>query len=61
MKIAEIYTYLNELSPFEIQESWDNSGLLIGDFETEIRTIALSIDVDEALIESLEDDTLLFV
>ena len=59
MKILEIYEYLNTLSPFEIQESWDNSGLLIGDFKDDISKIALSIDVDEKLIDSLDDNTLL--
>ena len=59
MKVLEIYDYLNELSPFELQESWDNSGLLIGDFKEEISQIALSIDVDEKLIDSLENNTLL--
>ncbi|WP_457749640.1 Nif3-like dinuclear metal center hexameric protein [Sulfurimonas sp.] len=59
MKILEIYKYLNELSPFEIQESWDNSGLLIGDFKDDISKIALSIDVDEKLIDSLDENTLL--
>jgi len=59
MKILEIYEYLNELSPFEIQESWDNSGLLIGDFKDDISKIALSIDVDEKLIDSLDENTLL--
>jgi len=59
MTIAEIYAFLNELSPFELQESWDNSGLLVGDFSQEVEKIALSIDVDEALIDSLEENTLL--
>jgi len=59
MRILEIYEYLNSLSPFDIQESWDNSGLLIGDFEDNITNIALSIDVDEKLIDSLEENTLL--
>ncbi len=59
MTIAQIYDFLNELSPFELQESWDNSGLLIGDLSQDIRNVALSIDVDEALIDSLENDTLL--
>ena len=59
MKILEIYNFLNKLSPFELQESWDNSGLLIGEFSQDIQRIALSIDVDEALIDSLEKDTLL--
>jgi len=59
MKISEIYKFLDTLSPFEIQESWDNSGLLVGDFSQDITQIALSIDVDEALIDSLEENTLL--
>ncbi|WP_457743372.1 Nif3-like dinuclear metal center hexameric protein [Sulfurimonas sp.] len=59
MKILEIYEYLNNLSPFDMQESWDNSGLLVGSFEDNISQIALSIDVDEKLIDSLEENTLL--
>jgi len=59
MKIAQIYEFLNQLSPFELQESWDNSGLLIGNFEEEFSSVALSIDVDEALIDSLEENSLL--
>jgi len=59
MKILEIYDFLNKLSPFELQESWDNSGLLVGSFDDDITQIALSIDVDEKLIDSLEENTLL--
>ncbi len=59
MKISHIYEYLDNLSPFELQESWDNSGLLIGDFSQEVTQVVLSIDVDEKLVDSLDDDTLL--
>ena len=59
MKLEEIFNYLNELSPFEMQESWDNSGLQVGEFSQEISKIALSIDVDEKLIDSLDENTLL--
>jgi len=59
MKISEIYKFLDELSPFELQESWDNSGLLLGDFNQEVTKIVLSIDVDESLIDSMDRDTLL--
>ncbi|MDQ7067211.1 MAG: Nif3-like dinuclear metal center hexameric protein [Sulfurimonas sp.] len=59
MKISQIYDFLNELSPFELQEKWDNSGLLIGSFDDDITQIALSIDVDEKLLDSLENNTLL--
>lgn len=59
MKLFDIYKFLNNLSPFELQESWDNSGLLVGEDSQEISKIALSIDVDEELIDSLEENTLL--
>lgn len=59
MKISQIYKFLDELSPFELQESWDNSGLLLGDFNQDVKKIVLSIDVDESLIDSMDDDSLL--
>jgi len=59
MKISEIYKFLDNLSPFELQESWDNSGLLLGDFSQDVTKIVLSIDVDEPLIDSMEKNTLL--
>ncbi|MFA7500378.1 MAG: Nif3-like dinuclear metal center hexameric protein [Sulfurimonas sp.] len=59
MKISQIYDFLNELSPFELQESWDNSGLMLGDFNQEVKKIVLSIDIDEALLDSMEENTLL--
>ncbi|MGD9655774.1 MAG: Nif3-like dinuclear metal center hexameric protein, partial [Sulfuricurvum sp.] len=49
MTVQEIYTFLDELSPFALQESWDNSGLLVGDFSQEISSVILSIDIDEEL------------
>ncbi|DAB29617.1 MAG TPA: Nif3-like dinuclear metal center hexameric protein [Sulfurimonas sp. UBA12504] len=59
MKISEIYKRLDELSPFTLQESWDNSGLLLGDFSQEVKRVVLSIDVDEKLIDTIDEDTLL--
>ncbi|MGA9045596.1 Nif3-like dinuclear metal center hexameric protein [Sulfuricurvum sp.] len=59
MTVQEIYTYLDELSPFAMQEGWDNSGLLVGDFAQEIKEIVLSIDIDEELLESIPENTLL--
>jgi dinuclear metal center YbgI/SA1388 family protein len=59
LKILEIYKFLDQLSPFELQESWDNSGLLVGDLSQDISKVALSIDVDESQIDDLEENTLL--
>ena len=58
MTISEIYHHLDALSPFELQESWDNSGLLVGDLSQEVDRIVLSIDLDEKLIEELDENTL---
>jgi len=59
MKIVELYERLNALSPFELQEKWDNSGLLVGQWEQEIDAVVLSIDIDEALLEQVEEGTLI--
>jgi dinuclear metal center YbgI/SA1388 family protein len=58
MRIAEVYRHLDELSPFELQESWDNSGLLVGDFSQDVQRIVLSIDLDKELIESVDENAL---
>lgn len=59
MKLGEIYKLLDKISPFELQEPWDNSGLIVGNFESEIKKIVLSVDIDDELVDSLESDTLL--
>lgn len=59
MKIKEIYKILDEISPFEMQESWDNSGLMVGDFNQDVSSIVLSIDVDEELLDFMDDNSLL--
>ena len=59
MKIREIYAYLDALSPFETQEAWDNSGLLVGGMEDEIEALCLCLDVDEGVLEALSPKTLI--
>jgi dinuclear metal center YbgI/SA1388 family protein len=59
MKIRTIYDFLDEISPFELQEEWDNSGLLIGDFENEVKKIYLTLDIDENVIEKVEENSLI--
>jgi dinuclear metal center YbgI/SA1388 family protein len=61
MKIKEIYQKLNELSPFELQEKWDNSGLLVGDMEREVGSIALGLDLDEETLQNAKENTLFLV
>jgi len=58
MKTAEIYALLDSISPFELQEGWDNSGLLVGAMDREVRRIVVALDIDEEMIESYEEETL---
>ncbi|PUE64037.1 Nif3-like dinuclear metal center hexameric protein [Arcobacter caeni] len=59
MKLQEIYDVLNEISPFELQEKWDNAGLLIGSFDDEISDIYISIDLDEELVKNAKENSLI--
>jgi len=61
MKLQEIYNILDEISPFELQEKWDNSGLIIGDMNSDIEKIILSIDIDMDLILKSDRDVLFIV
>ncbi len=59
MKVGEIYKFLDALSPFELQASWDNSGLIVGSMDQEVSKIVLSIDIDEALLDQVEEGSLI--
>lgn len=59
MKIKEIYDFLNSISPFELAESWDNCGLILGNMEDEFGAIYMSIDLDLEMIESCEHNALI--
>ena len=59
MKLKDIYNFLDELSPFELQEKWDNSGLLVGSFDDEIKKVYISIDLDFELLDEVEENSLI--
>ncbi|RLA74556.1 MAG: Nif3-like dinuclear metal center hexameric protein [Epsilonproteobacteria bacterium] len=57
-KIADIFMFLDDISAFELQEQWDNSGLLVGNKKDTFDTICLTIDIDDTLLDSLPNNTL---
>lgn len=59
MKIKEIYDFLNVISPFSLQEAWDNSGLIIGNMEDEFTQVYISLDIDFEVLNQLSNGTLL--
>ncbi len=51
MKIADVVSYLEEIAPLSLQESYDNAGLIVGNPNTEINSVLLSVDVTESVVE----------
>ena len=51
MTVKDIYDYLNEIAPFNTAEEWDNCGLNIGSFDSEVKKIYLSLDVTSEVID----------
>ncbi|MDQ2720946.1 MAG: Nif3-like dinuclear metal center hexameric protein [Bacteroidota bacterium] len=51
MQIIEIINFLESIAPPGLQESYDNTGLLIGSAGQECTGIIISLDVTEAVIE----------
>lgn len=51
MKIKDVTKFLESIAPLSYQESYDNSGLIIGDLENEISGVLVSLDVTEAVID----------
>lgn len=51
MKVKDICTYLEQIAPLSLQESYDNSGLLVGNKEQEIVAVLVSLDCTEAVVE----------
>ena len=50
MKVRQIYELLDAVAPFETQEPYDNSGLLVGSSEQEVSGILFALDVTQAVI-----------
>lgn len=43
--VKDIFEYINSIAPFEKQCEWDNSGLVVGDKNTEIKKIGVVLDI----------------
>jgi dinuclear metal center YbgI/SA1388 family protein len=50
-RIKEIIKHLELVAPLSYQESYDNSGLLVGNEENEVTAVLITLDVTEEVIE----------
>lgn len=55
MKIKALTQYLETIAPPAYQESYDNSGLIVGNLETKITGVLICLDSIEAVIEEAID------
>ena len=51
MNLREITTFLESLAPPAYQESYDNSGLIVGHLDNEISGALISLDCTEAVVD----------
>ncbi len=49
--VRDIYSLMDEKAPFYIQESWDNSGMLAGRWDAEVKHIFLTLDITPETIQ----------
>jgi dinuclear metal center YbgI/SA1388 family protein len=51
MIASDIIAHLESFAPVELQESYDNSGLLVGDPSTEVKGALITLDVTEDVVD----------
>lgn len=51
MKLKEITSYLEQIAPPSLQESYDNSGLIVGSADQEISSALICLDSTEEVID----------
>ena len=51
VKVKDIIQVLEDLAPLQLQESYDNAGLIFGSPDQEITSALVTIDVTEKVID----------
>lgn len=50
-KVKDLYNYIDEIAPFKMSEKWDNSGLIIGNFNKEVSNCVFALDITNKVID----------
>jgi len=59
IKVNDVYSFLDEISPFNRQDKDDNSGLIVGSAEKQVQKIAVCLDVTRELAENTDADLII--
>ena len=53
MNVKDLLNHIDSFAPFSLAEEWDNSGLIVGSINAEVKKAAVALDaVSEAVIEA---------
>jgi dinuclear metal center YbgI/SA1388 family protein len=62
MKVGEILSVVRKLAPEKLQENYDNSGLITGSSDIELKGILLTLDITpDSIIEALDNQCNLII
>ena len=50
-KISEVIACIEQMAPLAYQESWDNSGVQVGDVSQGVKAVLLCVDITEATLD----------
>lgn len=53
--VRDFFDYLNTIAPIDTQESWDNSGMLVGDMNAEVKKAVVVLDIDIKAVEKAKE------
>jgi len=51
LRIRDIVSTIEQIAPVSYQESYDNSGLIVGDYSQEVSGVVICLDVIESVVE----------
>ncbi len=54
MLLKDLLTVLDGIAPFDTAESWDNTGLMVGDTLREVRSVLVALDPSTEVIQEAE-------
>ncbi len=54
--IRDIYQAIDGFAPFSHQESWDNSGLLVGNPQSWVERAAVTLDITPAVVQEAKEE-----
>ena len=56
MKVRDITSVIENFAPLGLQESYDNSGLIVGRLDDEVSKVLLAVDVTEEVLQEAVDE-----